>query len=153
MAYRLAIMMPQKCDEILAEQRKRLSNVDELRQFDFVSRACTPDTDKQQALVQSVLKAENRQPEPWTASLLALLNDRTREPFNNRYITPGLDALIDVQRTSDIFFPGYWLGSLLGGHRSSEAAEMVKDFVRQHPGYPQKLMNKLNENAFWLLNR
>lgn len=153
MAYRLAIMMPQKCDEILAEQRKRLSNVDELRQFDFVSRACTPDTDKQQTLFQSVLKAENRQPEPWTASLLALLNDRTREPFNNRYITPGLDALIDVQRTSDIFFPGYWLGSLLRGHRSSEAAEMVKDFVRQHPGYPQKLMNKLNENAFWLLNR
>ena len=90
---------------------------------------------------------------PASAAVLALLNDRTREPFNNRYITPGLDALIDVQRTSDIFFPGYWLGSLLRGHRSSEAAEMVKDFVRQHPGYPQKLMNKLNENAFWLLNR
>lgn len=152
MAYRLAIIKPQCCREILSVQRSRLANVDELRQFDFVSRACTPDTAQQETLFRSMLVAANRQPEPWTVQLVSLLNDRTREPFSNRYVSSGLDALADVQRTGDIFFPGYWLGALLGGHRSAEAAKTVRDFMKRNPDCPAKLMDKLNENAYWLLN-
>ena len=150
-AYRLAILKPQQWQEILHAQRARITNEDELRQFDFISRACTPDKAAQQQLFQSLLKAENRRIEPWTSAMLRLLNDRSREPFNNAYLRPGLDAIIDVQRTGDIFFPGYWLSSLLAGHHSQEARQIVETFINEHPDYPEKLMNKIKENAYTLL--
>ena len=56
--------------------------------------------------------------EPWAAQLLALLNTEIREPQANRYITPALDELQEIQRTGDIFFPGDWLYCLLSGHKS-----------------------------------
>ena len=150
-AYRLAILMPQQWRQILATQRGRLTNNDELRQFDFIARACTPDTTEQRQLFESLLKAENRRMEPWTASVLRLLNDRTREPFANNYLQPGLDALIDVQRTGDIFFPGYWLSALFSGHHSKEARQTIERFINTHPEYPEKLMNKITENAYSIL--
>lgn len=91
--------------------------------------------------------------EPWAATLLALLNDETREPHNNQYVMPGLNLLEEVQRTGDIFFPGYWVNSLLGGHHSQEAKKMIEDFVKDHPDYPQKLKNKLLEAAFVIMNK
>lgn len=152
MAYRLAILRPNEWQQILATQRNRLTNEDELRQFDFISRACTPDTTEQRQLFLSLLKAENRRMEPWTASLLRLLNDRMREPFSNSCLRPGLDALTDIQRTGDIFFPGYWLSSLFSGHHSDGARTIVENFIAEHPNYPEKLMNKIKENAYRLLN-
>ena len=153
MAYRLAILRPAEWRQILDRQRSRLTSDDERRQFDFISRACTPDTDVQRELFQSLLKAENRRMEPWTASLLRLLNDRTREQQANSYLRPGLDALTDVQRTGDIFFPGYWLAALFSGHHSSEARRIVETFINEHPDYPEKLMNKIKENAYQMLNK
>ena len=124
-AYRLAMLKPQQWQEILQTQRARITNEDELRKFDFISRACTPDQAVQQQLFQSLLKAENRRIEPWTASLLRLLNDRTREPFNNSYLRPGLDALIDVQQTGDIFFPGYCMR--LAAHYLLDTSMAIND--------------------------
>lgn len=151
MAYRLAILMPDRWQQILKEQRSRLTNGDELRRFDFVSRACSPDTAVQQRLFDSLLVAENRRVEPWAQQMLQLLNDVSREPFANRYLLPGMEALEDVQRTGDIFFPGYWLQALFSGHRSAEARRIVKAFIEAHPDYPPKLMCKLKENAFLIL--
>lgn len=152
-AYRLALLKPRQWRQILDKQRARLSNNDEIRQFDFISRACTPDTLEQQRLFDSLLKAENRRIEPWTASLLRLLNDRTREPLANRYLLPALNALEDVQRTGDIFFPGNWLSALFSGHHSNEARSIVEAFINTHKDYPEKLMNKIKENAYTLLNK
>lgn len=70
----------------------------------------------------------------------------TREPFSNRYITPALDALAEIQQTGDIFFPGYWLKGLLAGHKSVEASSMVSQWIDTHPEV--SLMNKLKENAY-----
>ena len=151
MAYRLAILKPNQWQEILQTQRSRLNGGDEQRKFDFIARACTPDRKAQSQLFESLLKAENRRIEPWTAYVLRLLNDRTREPFNNSYLRPGLDALVDVQQTGDIFFPGYWLSSLLAGHHSTEARQIVETFINEHPNYPEKLMNKIKENAYSLM--
>ena len=151
MAYHLAIMRPQQWQQILDEQRGRLSNEDQRREFDFISRACNPDTQVQQQLFNELLRAENRRVEPWARDLLALLNDPTREPFSNRYITMGLDALPEIQRTGDIFFPGYWLTGLLSGHHSDEAKFLVKQWIDTHADLEPALMNKLKENAYWLL--
>ena len=151
MAYHLAIMRPQQWQEILDEQRGRLDNVDQQREFDFISRACNPDTLVQQQLFDELLMAENRRVEPWARDMLALLNDPTREPLSNRYLIPGLDALQEVQRTGDIFFPGYWLTGLLSGHHSDEAKALVKQWIGMHADLEPALMNKLKENAYWLL--
>lgn len=151
MAYHLAIMQPDQWQQILDEQRGRLNNEDQRREFDFISRACNPDTQVQQQLFNELLRAENRRIEPWARDMLALLNDPTREPFSNRYLVPGLNALEDVQRTGDIFFPGYWLSGLLSGHHSDEAQTLVKQWIDTHSDLMPPLMNKLKENAYWIL--
>ena len=151
MAYHLAIMRPKQWQEILDVQRGRLNNEDQRREFEFISRACNPDTLVQRQLFNELLQAENRRVEPWARDMLALLNDPTREPFSNRYIVPGLDALPEIQQTGDIFFPGYWLTGLLSGHKSGDAKTIVKQWICKHPDLEPALMNKLKENAYWLL--
>lgn len=150
MAYHLAIVMPSQWQEIINTQRQRLTNDDMKREFDFISRGCNPDTDVQQELFSSLLKKENRAIEPYAAALLTLLNDPTREPRNNRYITPGLEVLEEIQRTGDIFFPLDWCQALLVSHRSAEAAQLVRQFLEQHPDYPIPLRNKLLQAAWYI---
>ena len=151
LAYHLAILHPYRWHQIVDQQRGRLDNVDQQREFDFISRACNPDTLVQQQLFDELLMAENRRVEPWARDMLALLNDPTREPLSNRYLIPGLDALQEVQRTGDIFFPGYWLTGLLSGHRSEGAKQAVHQWIDAHTSLDAALMNKLKENAYWLL--
>ena len=151
MAYHLAIMLPEKWQDILAVQHDRLTTDDERREFEFVSRACNPDSLVQQQLFNELLEVENRRVEPWARTMLALLNDPVREPWSNRYLEPGLDELEEIQRTGDIFFPGYWLSSLLEGHQSPEARETVARWINTHPQLAPALKNKLLENAYWLL--
>ena len=153
MAYHLAIVRPNEWQEIISTQRSRLSNADVIKEFDFVSRACTPDTLEQKKLFESLLKQENRAVEPYAANMLSLLNDPTREPYNNIFITPGLAVMEEIQRTGDIFFPLNWCQSLLNGHRSKAAADLVQAFLDSHPNYPSQLRNKLLQAAHPLLNR
>lgn len=153
MSYHLTLMLPQQWKEITTMQLERLTSEDRKKEYRFISRACNPDTKVQDELFEELKQKENRRTEPWAETLLALLNDETREPHNNQYVKPGLDLLEEVQRTGDIFFPGYWVNSLLGGHRSQEAKKIVEDFINAHPDYPQKLKNKLLEAAFILMNK
>ena len=152
MAYHLALLRPGQWQEIIEQQRGRLSNADMLREFDFVSRGCHPDTEVQQRLFLSLLQRENRTVEPYASAMLALLNDPLREPLSNRYITPGLEVLEEIQQTGDIFFPLAWCNALLDGHRSHEAAQLVQTFLDAHPDYPSALRGKLLQAAFMLRN-
>ena len=148
MAYHLALLMPDRHDHILSTQRQRLKNADLLREFDFVSRGCTPDTMEQQSLFESLLKKENRVIEPFASTLLSLLNDPLREPFSNQYVLPALEKLKEVQQTGDIFFPLNWCQALLSGHRSQEAYLLVRQFLDHHPDYPENLKGKLLQAAY-----
>lgn len=148
MACHLAIRRPLQWTEILQAQRQRLKNADEQREFDFISRACTPDTSAQERLFISLLDKANRAVEPWAQELLSLLSGRDREPMNNRLIIRGLDALTDIQRTGDIFFPTKWLTALLSGHRSEEAKALVKSWISTHSDWPDDLMNKVKQSAW-----
>ena len=153
MAYHLAIVKPLRWGEIINRQRMRLKNPDLIREFDFVSRACTDDPDVQRLFFHALLRKENRTVEPWAERALALLSCNAREPQNNEFITPGLNALEDIQRTSDIFFPANWVAALLSQHKSNEARRMVEDWIQLHPYYTPSLMNKVKENAYYLLLR
>ena len=61
-----------------------------------------------------------------------------------------LELLEEVQRTGDIFFPARWCSALLSSHRSPEAYREVKQFLADHPDYPQLLRNKILNAAYML---
>lgn len=145
MSYHLAIMKPACWQNIISTQRSRLTNNDDLREFDFIARACTPDSAQQHQLFTGLIPKSGRTVEPWARAMLALLCDESREPLCNQYIQPGLDALLQIQQTSDIFFPGYWCAALLGNHHSKEAYKLINSWIEQHTDYPQNLMNKIKQ--------
>ena len=148
LAWELALRFPDRAEDILTTQRARLTDPDRLRRFDYISRALSPDESARDTLFQSLMKAENRRIEPWTASVLSYLNHPLRESSSIRYIRPGLDILEEVQRTGDIFFPRNWTGALLGSHRSPEAMHEVRQFLEDHPDYPALLRNKILQAAY-----
>ena len=148
MAYELAIRFPERHTGIIAAQRARMDDPDRIRQFDFISRAVTPDTAEQEALFHTLLKAENRRIEPWALKTLGYLCHHTRQQQSVKYIRPALDALQEIQRTSDIFFPQSWARTLLKEHRSHEAREAVEKFLNDNPDYPQLLKNKILQAAW-----
>jgi aminopeptidase N len=150
MAYRLAIMRPSEWQQIVATERQHLKS-DQLRQeFDYVSRACTPDANRQQQLFNDLLRPEGRQHESWALHLLELLNADVREPYSNQYITASLNQLEQLEQTSDIFFVSGWLHSLLATHKSADARQRVGQFLQQHPNLRPQLRYKVQEAA-WML--
>lgn len=153
LSYELALRLPEKSEAILAKQRERITNQDRIREFEFIARSLTPDTIKQDKLFQSLLIPENRRVEPWTQTVLYYLNHPLREDNSVKYIRPALEALQDVQRTGDIFFPRGWVGALLGGHHSVAAYNEVRRFLDEHPDYPPLLKNKILQAAYPLYRR
>ena len=155
LSYQLAIRYPGKWKEILDEQLSRIDNPDKRKEFEFVSRACNPDPKKQDELFAELLEPKNRKIEPWALSVLSLLNHPLREPESNRFIRPALDELLEVQQTGDIFFPKNWCTSLLSGHKSPEARQILLDYLKKqlmHSTLPQPLLNKLLMAGYFLLN-
>ncbi|MCH5309689.1 MAG: ERAP1-like C-terminal domain-containing protein [Prevotella sp.] len=152
MAYRQAIMNPDKWEQILSAERARLKT-DELREeFDYVSRACNPNADSRIALFNEILKPENRKHEPWALRTLRLLNSDVFEPQSNAYIEPSLSSLPYIQQTSDIFFPGNWMKALLEAHKSPEAKQLIENFAKSSGNCPDNLRNKVLE-AGWVLTK
>ena len=149
-AYQLMLTSPEMGNEVFMTQRYRINNPDRVRRFDFISRATINDVAYLDSLFESLLKPENRRIEPWTASVMSLLNYPTREQQSVKYIRPALEALREVQRTGDIFFPARWCSALLSSHRSPEAYREVKRFLADHPDYPPLLRNKILNAAYML---
>ena len=81
------------------------------------------------------------------SSALAHLNHRLREQESVAYIRPALEAMPEVQRTGDIFFPTAWVRSLLSAHTSKEARKEVDAFFTAHPDFPLMLSNKIKQQA------
>lgn len=151
LAYELAVRYPERCEEIRTIQEQRIENPDLLREFRFVYRSVSPEKDVRDALFTSLLEAENRSVEPWTASVLSYLNHPLRQREALAYIRPGLEELPEIQQTGDIFFPKNWCVSLLRGHDSPEAAAEVKSFLQDNPDFPALLKGKLLQSADHLL--
>lgn len=151
MALQLAIAMPEKSDSIISTQRKRIDGGDRLRKFDFISRAAVCDTVALDALFESLSDPTNRTVEPWTLTLLSLLNHPARHERSVRYIIPALEMLPQIQATGDIFFPANWSASLLGSYRSKEAAEMVNRFFDENKEMNPLLLNKVRQGASRLM--
>jgi aminopeptidase N len=153
LAYQLALKLPEKATEILDNQEKRITNPDKKAQFQFVRKSLNPDKAERDRFFHSLLQEENREHEPWVDQAMAFLNRPIREKESLEYIRPALDELQEIQRTGDIFFPKSWLDNLLKGHSSQEAASIVKQFLVDHPDYPEDLKMKILQSADHLLRK
>ncbi len=145
MALQLAIAMPDKANEIIAAQRARIGGGDRLRKFDYISRAAVSDTLALDSLFNSLSDPANRLVEPWTLSLLSLINHQARHDRSVKYIIPALEMLPQIQATGDIFFPANWSASLLGSYRSKEAAAQVARFMEENQNMNPLLLNKVRQ--------
>ena len=153
MAYRLAMLQPERWKEILDTQRSRLETEDLKKEFDYVSRACNPDEKKRADLFNSLLKAQNRQQESWALQVVDLLSADIFEPGNLDYITTSLSSLKDIQKTSDTNFPRDWMKAILAHHKSVVAKQAVENFLSANPTYPDNLKNNVLEAAWTLLKQ
>jgi aminopeptidase N len=139
MALELAVREVPAWQEILQTQRDRIQNPDRKARFAFVMPALSADPlVREQAFVR-LRRADNRRREPWVVECLVYLNHPLRETHARQFIGPSLDLLREIQRTGDIFFPTRWTEAALSGHRSPEAAAVVRDFLGRELQYPQRL--------------
>lgn len=140
----LAIRYPLKSDSLLAVMRSKLSNVDAIDRFNFVSRAVASDKKKRDAFFYSLLDVRNRKNETWVLDALKLLNHPLRSSSSRSYIRPGLGVLPEIKATGDIFFPKGWLAALFYGHKSPYAYKVVQEYrCRNAKNVEPTLMQKL----------
>ena len=151
LAYELAIRLPEKSDDILATQLKRLKNEDRKKRFAFVMPSLSPDVATRDAFFESLKDVENRRPERWALDGVSYLHHPLRAEESEKYILPSLELLEEIQMTGDIFFPKRWVVATLSGHRSKSAAGVVAKFLADRPDYSPRLKNKILQAADLLL--
>lgn len=147
LSYTLALCLPEQADEIVSIQQYRITNPDRKREYTFISPSVSPHKERRDSVFASLLIADNRRIEPWASAALANLNHCSRQEEAIAYIRPALEAMQEVQRTGDIFFPTAWARALLSGHTSPEARAEVDAFFTANPDYPQMLANKIRQQA------
>ena len=139
MAQELAVREVPGWQDILSAQHERIQNPDRKARFAFVMPALSNDPAVREAAFERLRAPENRRREPWAAETLAYLNHPLRAGHAVRFVRPSLELLREIQQTGDIFFPSRWIDSVLWGHRSGEAAAIVRDFLGRELQYPQRL--------------
>jgi aminopeptidase N len=139
MALELAVREVPGWQEILATQRDRTMNPDRKARFEFVMPALSADPAVRAKAFERFRKLENRRHEPWVLESLRYLHHPLREEQARAFILPSLQLLREIQSTGDIFFPQRWMDATLDGHRSPQAAAIVRDFLAREPQLPQRL--------------
>ncbi len=147
LALQLAVRGVDDAGAVLDRQESEIDNEDRRERFAFVRRAASPDPAVRRAFFESLADPASRAREEWVVSALSLLHHPLRADESLGYVRPGLDLLLEVRATGDIFFPTRWLAATLGGHASAEAAAIVRDFIERHPDYPPRLKGKLLQEA------
>lgn len=147
-SYELAVRMPEKADYIINLQLSRLSSPNLKQEYSFIAPSLSPQVAVRDSVFASLLIPENRRIEPWASISLAYLNNRHRSPEAIKYVRRGLEEVVQIQRTGDIFFPKSWVGALVGGHDRKEVKKIVDEFFNENPDYSPMLKNKILMNVY-----
>lgn len=132
---------------ILAVQEGRITNADRKLRFHFIRPAVAADGRSRDEFFDSLRLPANRSKEANVLAALYYLHHPLRQKTSIQYLRRSLDLLEEIQNTGDIFFPQSWLQATLGSYQSAEAAAVVQDFLKEHPGYPSRLKAKILQNA------
>jgi aminopeptidase N len=139
MALNLALRGVHGWRQILAAERDRIQNPDRKAQFEFVMPAVSADPIVREQAFARFREGSNRRHEAWVIESLRYLNHPLRGAEARQFILPALNLLPEIQQTGDIFFPKRWMDATLSGHRSAEAAAIVRQFLAAHPDLPLRL--------------
>ena len=135
-------------DETIELQVARTDSRDLRDALSFVAPALSADPSVRESFFHTIADASNRRREPWVIEGMRWLNHPLRADASRIHMRPALDLLEDVKRTGDIFLPKRWLDALLGGHRSPEAALLVREFLAARPeNYPLALRRMVLASA------
>jgi len=143
LAYELVLREHPKTEDIINEQLSRIKNPDYKKEVEFIFPALSPLQAKRDLFFVSLKKIENRQHEIWVRTALSYLNHPLRAKHSIKYLKTSLEMLEEIQATGDIFFPKNWLANTVGTYNSSEAAQIVRDFIKEHPNYNHNLKSKI----------
>ena len=148
LAYELAVREVEDAEEILQKQLARISNPDRKAAMEFIIPALSSNIKVRDAFFERLKKKENRQKEPWVNRALSYLHHPLRAKSAEKYLKPSLSLVQELQKTNGIFFPKSWTSTILNGHRSEEANQIVRTFLKELPDtYPVKLKNKILQAA------
>jgi len=135
-------------DDTIARQLARTNSRDRHDALAFVAPALSADPSARDGFFHTIADAANRRREPWVVEGMRWLHHPLRADASRIYIRPALDLLEEVKRTGDIFLPKRWLDAMLGGHRSPEAALIVREFLATHANnYPLALRRMVLASA------
>ena len=127
-------------DSLVTRQIERTKDPDRKAQLAFVRPAFSSDADVRDRFFASLADVGNRRHEPWVLAGLRALHHPLRGESSEKYVTPSLTMLLEIQRTGDIFFPKRWTDATLGGLSSTPKADAVRRFLAALPaGYPDRL--------------
>ncbi len=134
-------------DSIIEVQEARIKNPDRLAKFRFMKRAVSPDYQVRDSFFLGLANPANRRPEPWVTEALQYFNHPIRSSWSIKYLKPSLDLLPEIQRTGDIFFPKSWLDATLKGYNTQDAYQVIDNWLKENPGLPENLRNKVIQSA------
>jgi aminopeptidase N len=129
----------------LAAEEHRDSTSDG-RKRAFVARAATPSASNKAAYFTRYF-ADKTLNEEWVTASLGAFNDTRQQSLTLPYLTPALDTLSWIQQHRRIFFLGSWLGAVMDGQSTPEAAAQVDAFLTGHPALPTDLRQKVLQYA------
>ena len=148
LAQELAVREVADWQIILQQQVQRTLNPDRKARLQFVLPALSSDPAERKRFFTSLADVANRRREPWVLDGLRYLHHPLRARASVQYIRPSLDLLQQIQQTGDIFFPKRWMDATLNGHRSPDAARIVRAFVDRAPAsYPDRLRRIILSSA------
>jgi aminopeptidase N len=143
LAMSLAVYGHPAAEEILTEERARITNSDKLARFDFLRPALSQDPAVRDSVFLSFKKASNREKESWVLTACDYLHHPLHQETSIRQVGLALEWMEEIQKTGDIFFPKRWASSTIGQYNSPEAARIAEDFLASRPDFNPILKNKI----------
>ena len=143
LAMNLALFGHPSSEQILDEERTRITNADRLARFDFLRPALSKDNAVRESLFLSFKEEKNREKEAWVLSACGYLHHPLRQKEISKQLGVSLDLITEIQKTGDIFFPKGWLVNTIGQYSSQEAYDLVNHFLSANPTLNPSLKNKV----------
>ena len=148
LAQELAVREVDGWRAILQVQLGRIQNPDRRSRFEFVQPALSSSAEERARWFSALQQPDARRHEPWVVEGLRYLHHPLRAEASAPLVRPALDMLVEIRKTGDIFFPARWLGAILNGHSSPQAAASVRSFLDDRPAdYPARLRELVLQNA------
>jgi len=147
LAMRLALYGYSKSEEVLKAEEDAISDANKKERFRFLLPALSNDPNERATFFKSFAEERNRDKERWVTTACSYIHHPLRQATGINDIAISLQLLEEIQATGDIFFPKNWLDSTIGQYTSSEAMQVVNDYLESHKDLDPKLRAKVLQSV------